>query len=250
MRRALSTVACGSMILVVSISNSALQARQFAPKSETNPAAASSAAEGAPNDNVVQLPLYTGASDKSVKVSVVKVVYANNKDEFLPNNPNWAQFTVSFENIGKPMVSLDSVKVKQNSGVLLNSASSTIQLAKAPDAMAEVGKSTGIIAAGQFAGAFIFPPLALVSGALAMFGLGDGTKKWSKRMEAIDASALSTGAVPPQSLVNGNIYLPAVQDQKELVFLYSIDGKARQLTVPVSGYQTIELKKKKKKLKL
>ncbi len=237
------------LFIAATLSATALEARQFAPKQQPAAGATDGAASApAPVDeNTVQLPLYTGAKDKNVTVSVGKVVYADNKEEFLPNDPNWAQMTITFENTGKSMVTLDSIKVKQNSGMLLNSASSTIQLAKAPDVVGDTNKATGIMAAGQFAGAFIFPPLALVSSALAMFGLGNSSKKWEKRMAAVEASALVTGSVPSKSMISGNVYLPAVADQKELVFLYTMNGKPLQLAVPVSGYQTIELKKKKKK---
>lgn len=246
MRLALTALVCSAVIIAVPVSDAALQARQFAPK-QASGAPPPTAAEPEKNANVVKLPIYAGASDKRVRVSNVKVVYADNKQEFLPNDPNWAQITLSFENISNSMVSLDSVKVKQNSGVLLSSANNSTQLAKAPDIMAETGKASGIMAAGNVAGAFIFPPLALLSSAFAMFGLGNSTKKWSKRMETIDNSALNTGVIPPQSMNTGNIYLPAVPDQKELVFIYSVNRNVNQLVVPVSGYQEVTLKGKKKK---
>jgi hypothetical protein len=248
MRRSSWSIIFSSLLVSASLTTTALEARQFAPKQQPAPGATAAATAPAPVDeNTVQLPLYTGASDKSARVTVSKVVYADNKEEFLPKDPNWAQLTITFENTGKAPVTLDSIKVKQNSGMMHNSASSTIQLAKAPDTVGQVGKASGIMAAGQFAGAFLFPPLAILSSAFAMFGLGNSQKKWEKQMAAIEASALATGTVPSKSMISGNVYLPAVADQKELVFLYTINGKTSELAVPVSGYQTVELKKKKKK---
>lgn len=247
MRRSSLSLLSGCLIFSVSVSGASLQARQFSSAPQTASTSSAQADKTGQSEDVLQLPMYTGGSDRNVRVSIVKVVYANNKKEFLPNDSNWSQITVNFENIDKSMVSLDSVKVRQNSGMLFDSASAPTQLARAPDTMGQVGRSAGIMAAGQFAGAFIFPPLALASSVFALVGLGNGQKKWSKRLETIQATALSTGVVPPQSMVSGNVYVPAVSDQKELVFLYSINGRVNQLTVPVSGYQSVEIKNKKKK---
>jgi hypothetical protein len=234
---------CIFSVIFTSSASSAVSAMQFAANSSPTEEQGSESAEV----SNLKLPMYEGASNKHVSVIVSSVTYAHKKDDYLPKDPNWAQVSLRVSNIGNAVISIDSVKSKQNSGNLLASAESVVQLAEPPDTMGEVAKSSGIAVAGHLAGMFIFPPLAILGGIGSVFGLSGGQKKWKKQMEKITASGLRTGMIPPDSSVEGNIYIPASIDQQALVVLYTVSGNAKTLTIPVSGHEEIVLDTKKKK---
>ena len=193
------------------------------------------------------LPEYAGAANDDLAVTVQSVVYAFDKDEYLPKDPNWAQISLRIQNVSDQVITLDAVKSKQSSGVVLESAGTVLQLAEPPDIRTEVAKSGGIAVAGHMAGMFIFPPLAILGGIGSMFGLFGGQRKWKKKMKAIEASALRTGMMATESLVEGNIYIPATTKQSELVIFYTKNGVTDSLSIPVSGHRQFEPNNKKRK---
>lgn len=174
---------------------------------------------------------YQASRDRNIEVEVGEVLMSGDKG-YLPKDRNWVQLHLLVRNRRNDVVTLSEVKSRQSNGVAYSSTTLPTQLAKPPDIGKTVGKSAGLMVAGQVAGYMIFPPLALVGSAAGLVSMIEGHGSWRKQMERIDETMLKTGDIAPDTATEGFIYIPATVTQSALVVMYRVGGRSQTLSIP------------------
>lgn len=176
-------------------------------------------------------PSYQTTRDRNIEVEVSDVFMSGDKG-YLPKDRNWVQLHLLIRNRRNDVVTLSEVKSRQTNGVAHASATLPTQLAKPPDIGKTVGKSAGLMVAGQVAGYMIFPPLALVGSAAGLASLIGGHGSWRKQMERIDETMLKAGDIAADTATEGFIYIPATVAQSALLVMYRVGGRNQTLSIP------------------
>lgn len=179
------------------------------------------------------LPTCTFAENKEIRFAVTEQLYHKDKT-YLPKDKNWIQISATVQNKSNEVVTLVDIKAKQNTGTAVAVAQSGLDLAQPPSMTGEAAKTTALVGVGQFAGAFLFPPLALASSAFALFGGMGKTESWGKRVKKIDDGILRPQAVPPETAVQGLVFSPALTTFSSLVLVYSTNKGTSALSIPCS----------------
>lgn len=174
---------------------------------------------------------YEPASDRDIRVTVGQAVM-HGDPAFIPGDPNWVQLRVTIANQGRDTVSLNQVKIRLADGTVVPSASALADLMKPPSYVREGVTQLGLGTAGAVAGAFLFPPLALVGGAVMAFGPLMRADRTSRMLERAQQEGLAIGSIAPETSVSGYIWAPGVTGQTGLVVFYSVSGTERSLIVP------------------
>ena len=174
---------------------------------------------------------YGSASNRDLRVTVDQVILAGAPD-FIPSDPNWLQLRVTIANAGGRTINLTQVQEQLEGGAVLQSAQSADELIKPPNLVQEGLLNTGIGAAGMAAGMFLFPPAALIGGAILAFRPMFEGDRVGRMAERLNRESLRTGPVAPGSTVSGWIFVPAVRGQTGLIVFYEAGGGAESLVVP------------------
>jgi hypothetical protein len=151
---------------------------------------------------------------------------------FLPADANWLQMRVSVMNVGARPVKVTAVNGRLPDGSVVPSAQTPTQLQKPPSITGNMATTLGFGTAGILAGAFIFPPAALVGGLYGAARPMLKADRFRKRLSQINDSGLKAQSIAPTTSAAGNVWIPAVREQNALVILYEVDGQAQSLIVP------------------
>jgi hypothetical protein len=198
------------------------------------PAAAKPKAEAAAIPAVPAIR-YLPAENRHVRISVDQVVPAGSPG-FLPKDKNWLQLRVTITNKSASTIAFSELRERQMSGVVLQAATSSVDLSKPPSMTGTVGRNMGMAGAGAAAGMMLAPPIALAAGVANMFRGTLGMDKKQKRNRLIDQTILRATPLAPGTAASGWAYVPAIQDQTGLIAFYSVDGRLDSLAVHREGF--------------
>jgi hypothetical protein len=174
---------------------------------------------------------YDAVSDRDVRVSVDQVILAG-QPGFIPSDPNWLQLRFTVSNVGGRTVSLTRVQEQLEGGIVPDAAQGAGELIKPPNLVREGLITTGVGTAGMVAGMFLFPPAALVGGALIAFRpMFDGYRV-GRMAERLWRESLRVGPIAPGTAVQGWVFVPAVRGQTGLIVFYDVGGSSESLAIP------------------
>lgn len=174
---------------------------------------------------------YEAASSRDVRVSVDQVVIAG-QPGFIPSDPNWLQIRMTVSNVGSRTVSLTKVQEQLEGGVVLNAAQGAGELIKPPNLVREGLITTGVGTAGMIVGSFLFPPAAIIGGALIAFRPMFEGDRVGRMAERLSRESLRVGPIAPGTSAQGWIFVPAVRGQTGLIVFYEVGGSSESLAIP------------------
>lgn len=177
---------------------------------------------------------YEAAANRHLRVEVDQVIMAGQPD-FIPSDPNWLQIRMTVTNLGERTLSLTSVQEVLEGGVVLPSAQSAGELIEPPNLVREGLITTGVGAAGMAVGYLLFPPAAILGGALIAFRPMFAGDRVGRMAERLNRESLRVGAIAPGTAVRGWVFVPAVRGQTGLVVVYEAGGSTESLTLPRRG---------------
>lgn len=166
---------------------------------------------------------YADAANGELRATVRRVIMAGDQG-FIPSDPNWLQIELALENTSRRTLALTQVQEQLENGAVLASATGASELIKPPNLMREGLITTGIGVGGMAAGMLLFPPAALVGGALIAFRpLFEGDRV-GRMAERLNRESLRVGPIAPGSTTQGWVFVPAVRGQTGLIIFYQQSG--------------------------
>lgn len=176
---------------------------------------------------------YAPATDRNVRAEVESVAI-HGEPGFIPSDPNWLQVRLRLTNVGSQTVNFTSVKERIADGSVINSAASASELIKPPNLVREGLTTTGLGVGTMVAGAMLFPPAALIGGAVMAFRPLFKIDQVGRTAERLSREGLRVGPIAPGTSTSGYIFVPAVRGQTGLITFYQVGGEDHSLVIPRS----------------
>lgn len=173
---------------------------------------------------------YGDASDRNVRIVVEQVVMAG-QEGFIPSDPNWLQIQMTVTNRGSRTIDLTRIQEQVEGGVVFPAAQGASELMKPPNLVRETLVNTGIGAAGMAAGYLLFPPAALLGGAVILFRPMFEGDRVGRMAERLNRESLRIGPIAPGTAARGWVFVPAVRGQTGLILVYDVNGSAESVTI-------------------
>jgi hypothetical protein len=174
---------------------------------------------------------YDAVSNRDVRVSVDQVVIAG-QPGFIASDPNWIQVRMTVSNAGDRTVSLTRVQEQLEGGVVLPAAQGAAELIKPPNLVREGAVTLGVGAAGMAVGALLFPPAAILGGAVIAFRPMFEGDRVGRMAERLSRESLRVGPIAPGTAAQGWVFVPAVRGQTGLIVFYEVGGSAASVVIP------------------
>ena len=170
---------------------------------------------------------------KSADVAVALIRIAGQGDqETLVEDSGWREYVIEIENISTNALTVQNVKLLNQDGGYVDSASAYEQITAPPNVGAELAGDVAEQAAGMAAGQIIpfgghiFSVLSSAASASSA-----GAKANAKR--AFVLRVLKNVELAPAGKVERSAFLPNVTRAKLLVVDYAQDGKASRIEIPL-----------------
>lgn len=174
---------------------------------------------------------YEAVSSRDLRVAVDQVIMAG-QPGFIPSDPNWLQIRMSVSNVGSRTVSLTRVQEQIDGGIVLDAAQGAAELVKPPNLVREGLLTAGVGTAGMVAGMFLFPPAALIGGALIAFRPMFEGDRIGRMAERLSRESLRVGPIAPGTSAQGWVFVPAVRGQTGLIVFYEVGGSSESVAIP------------------
>jgi hypothetical protein len=164
-------------------------------------------------------------------VALIRIAEKGNK-ETLVEDPGWLEYVIEIENLSANALTVQNVKLLNQDGRYVDSASAYEQITAPPDVGAElagdVAQSAAGIAAGQMIpyGGSIFGVLSSAASAWSA-----GTKKQATRV--FRSRMLKNVELAPAGELEGSAFLPNMTRPKALVVDYNQEGTTNRIEIPL-----------------
>jgi hypothetical protein len=164
-------------------------------------------------------------------VALIRIAEKGNK-ETLVEDPGWLEYVIEIENLSANALTVQNVKLLNQDGRYVDSASAYEQITAPPDVGAElagdVAQSAAGIAAGQMIpyGGSIFGVLSSAASAWSA-----GTKKQATRV--FRSRMLKNVELAPAGELEGSAFLPNMTRPKALVVDYTQEGTTNRIEIPL-----------------
>lgn len=182
----------------------------------------------------VQMPqetyAYHPAADAHLRVEVQSVSTFRDQG-YIPSDPNWLQIRLRITNVGSQTAGLTRAGERLTDGTVLNAAQSGHELIRPPSMVREMAMNTGLGIGTMAAGALLFPPAAIIGGALMAFRPMFAADQVGRIGERINQEGLRVGPIAPGTAVQGLVFFPAVTGQDGLVLFYEVNGQDRSIVI-------------------
>ena len=183
----------------------------------------------APSANSMAGPIRVSSAE--LAVALIRIAEQGNKGTLI-EDPGWREYVIEIENLSTNALTVQNVKLLNQDGRYVDSASAYEQITAPPDVGAElagdVAQSAAGIAAGQMIpyGGSIFSVLSSAASAWSV-----GTKKHAKRVFRL--RMLKNVELAPAGELEGSAFLPNMTRPKALVVDYAQDGTTNRIEIPL-----------------
>jgi len=170
---------------------------------------------------------------KSVNLAVALIKIAEQGDkETLVEDPGWREYVIEIENISTNTLTVQNVKLLNQDGVYVDSASAYEQIIAPPDVGAELAGDVAEKAAGMAAGQII-PFGGQIFSVLSSAVSASSTEAKVNAKHAFSLRVLKNVELAPAGKVERSAFLPIVTRAKVLVVDYSQDGTKNRIEIPL-----------------
>ncbi len=170
---------------------------------------------------------------KSANLAVALIRIAEHGDkETLVEDPGWREYVIEIENISASALTVQNVKLLNQDGVYVDSASAYEQITAPPDVGAELAGDVAERAAGMAAGQIIpFGGQIFSVLSSAVSAASDGANANAKRVFVL--RVLKNVELAPTGKVERSAFLPNITEAKVLVLDYAQEGKPYRIEIPL-----------------
>ena len=183
----------------------------------------------APSAKLMTGPIQVKSAD--LAVALIRIAEQGEK-ETLVEDPGWREYVIEIENISNSALTVQNVKLLNQDGTYVDSASAYEQITAPPDVAAELAGDVAQKAAGMAAGQIIpfgGQLFSVVSSAVSVSSTG--AKANAKR--AFVLRVLKNVELAPAGKVERSAFLPNIPNAKVLVVDYAQDGTTYRVEVPL-----------------
>jgi len=170
----------------------------------------------------------------------LEAVIGIEQERSLVRNPEWLEYVLSIENPGHTDLTVQNVKLLNDDGRYVDSASSYQQITVAPDVSSQVAGTVGRKAAGTAAGSVIpygGSIVSVISSAVTASAAEDEAD--AKRLFAF--RVLKDVELAPNGQINGSAFLPKIEGANALVIRYRIADEVETIRLALpAGMQYSE----------
>jgi hypothetical protein len=182
-----------------------------------------------PSANLMSNPIRMESAN--LAVTLIRIAEKGDIDT-LVEDPGWCEYVIEIENISKIALTVQNVKLLQQDGSYVDSASAYDQIIAPPDVGAklagDVAKNAAGIAAGQIIpfGGQIFNVFSSIFSAAS-----GGANANAQRIFVL--RALKNVELAPAGKVERSAFLPNITGAKELVVDYAQEGTTNRIAIPL-----------------
>jgi hypothetical protein len=151
----------------------------------------------------------------------------------LIDDPGWREYVIEIENLSTNDLTVQDVKLLNQDGRYLKSASAYEEITAPPDVGAELAGDVAETATGMAAGQFI-PYGGTIFGVLSSTASASSAEAKSKAKRAFKLRILKNVDLAPAGLVEGSAFLPNITRPKALVVDYILEGTTNHLQLPLA----------------
>ena len=167
----------------------------------------------------------------NLSISLIRIFEQGNKDSLI-EDPGWREYIIEVENLSANDLTVRNVKLLNQKGRYMDSASAYEQITSPPNVGAEVAGDAAENAAGIAAGQFIPFGGTIVSAlAKAASASSAGAKANAKR--AFRMRVLKNVELAPTGKVEGSAFLPNITRPRALVVDYVQKGMRNRIEIPL-----------------
>jgi hypothetical protein len=172
-------------------------------------------ASKAPNTISMEDPIRVQSAD--LAVALIRIDEKGNK-ETLVEDPGWLEYVIEIENLSTNALTVQNVKLLNQDGRYVDSASAYEEITAPPDVGAELAGDVAQSAAGIAAGQII------PYGGSIFSVLSSAASAWS---------AVKNVELAPAGELEGSAFLPNMTRPKALVVDYTQEGTTNRIEIPL-----------------
>ena len=183
----------------------------------------------APSAKSMAGPIQVRSAD--LAVALIRITGKGDKGTLI-KGPGWREYVFEIENLSTNDLTVQNVKLLNQDGRYVNSASAYEEITAPPNVGVELAGDVAETAAGMAAGQFI-PYGGKIFGVLSGTASASsaGTKANAKR--AFSLRVLKNVELAPAGMVEGSAFLPNITRPKALVVDYILAGATNRIEIPL-----------------
>ena len=183
----------------------------------------------APSANSMAGPIRVSSAD--LAVALIRIVEQGNK-ETLIEDPGWREYVIEIENLSTNVLTVQNVKLLNQDGRYVDSASAYEQITAPPDVGAELAGDVAETAAGMAAGQFI-PYGGKIISVLSSAASASSAEAMAQAKRTFVMRVLKNVELAPAGKVEGSAFLPNITRTKALVVEYVQYGTTNRIEIPL-----------------
>ncbi len=183
----------------------------------------------APSANSMAGPIRVKSAD--LAVALIRIAEQGNKGTLI-EDPGWREYVIEIENLSTNDLTVQNVKLLNQDGRYVDSASAYEQITAPPDVGAELAGDVAETAAGMAAGQFI-PYGGKIISVLSSAASASSAEAKANAKRAFMLRVLKNVELAPAGKVEGSAFLPNITKAKALVVDYVQDGTTNRIEIPL-----------------
>ena len=183
----------------------------------------------APSANPMAGPIRVNSAD--LAVALIRIAEQGNKGTLI-EDPGWREYVIEIENLGTNALTVHNVKLLNQDGRYIDSASAYEQITAPPDVGAELAGDVAETAAGMAVGQFI-PYGGKIFGVLSSAASASSAEAKARAKRTFGLRVLKNVELAPAGKVEGSAFLPNIVRAKALVVDYVQYGTTNRIEIPL-----------------
>ena len=183
----------------------------------------------APSAKSMAGPIQVRSAD--LAVALIRISEKGDKGTLI-KEPGWREYVFEIENLSKNDLTVQNVKLLNQDGRYVNSASAYEEITAPPNVGVELAGDVAETAAGMAAGQFI-PYGGKIFGVLSRTASASSAEATANAKRAFRLRVLKNVELAPTGMVEGSAFLPNITKPKALVLDYAQDGTTNRIEIPL-----------------
>lgn len=187
----------------------------------------------APSAKSMAGPIKVRSAD--LAVALIRITEKGDKGTLI-KEPGWREYVFEIENLSTNDLTVQNVKLLNQDGRYVNSASTYEEITAPPNVSVEIAGDVAETAAGMAAGQFI-PFGGKIFGVLSSSASASSAGAKANAKRAFRLRVLKNVELAPAGMVEGSAFLPNIARPKALVVDYILDGTTNRIEIPLPMHE-------------
>lgn len=183
----------------------------------------------APSAKSMAGPIQARSAD--LAVALIRITEKGGKGTLIME-PGWREYVFEIENLSPNDLTVQNVKLLNQDGRYVNSASAYEEITSPPNVGVELAGDVAETAAGMAAGQFI-PYGGQIFGVLSNTASASSAGAKANAKRAFSLRVLKNVELAPAGMAEGSAFLPNIKRPKALVVDYILNGTTNRIEIPL-----------------